>query len=41
MWQSVVDATRQAPAQPEHEYDRRDEETRRSSAQVLQHADDG
>ncbi len=41
LWQSVVDATRQAPTQPEHEYYRRDEETRRSSVQVVEHADDG
>lgn len=41
LWQSVVDATRQAPAQPEHEYYRRDEETRRSSVQVVKHADAG
>ncbi|MBA3266334.1 MAG: hypothetical protein H0T14_08195 [Nocardioidaceae bacterium] len=41
LWQFVVDATRQAPARPEHEYGRRDEETRRSSVQVVKHADDG
>lgn len=41
LWQSVVDATRHAPTQPEHEYNRRDGETRRSSVEVIKHVDAG
>lgn len=41
LWETLVAANRRAPAQPEKDYYLRDEETRRSSVQVVKHADDG
>lgn len=37
-WSAVINATLQAPIPPEHEMGRRDEDTRRTPVDVIEHA---
>ena len=41
LWEPLIEANRRAPAQPEKDYYLRDQETRRSSVQVIKHANAG